>query len=484
MADPAAMRQAMTRLGCSEGAARAIVDDQGINDLIELKSLKDKDITTLCKVIRKPGGTIDNPRAAEPNQPETIPAPGHAISVRAELNIQLAAHCVRHMLDHASRPVDVASITSANVRQVLKLKDAEADYTKPDVKPKIDEKNWPKSFEAVNDYLARVQGEDGLPLAYVVRRRREISPHAEDPTANYTDKPDYEMICRAPHLTTGDNPQATMTFAANNKKVAAELTDVFRDLSAHTYGKQLLKTGDGRRGYNAIYDHYLGPNSVNNQAAAAESVINGLSYNGEGRRWNFEKCVTHMKDQHQILDGLVEYGYNGVDDSTKVRHLIHGIKTDKLDSTVNAILTDPKCTHDWDASVSLIKTFIEQKAVLMRSNTRAIAEVKTKPVPVEDRYYSKEECGKLSDEQKIALRAKRNKRGHKPGSKDSKVVDETPLAKKQKTLERAVSALSKKIDAMHDALQDKTAPDAASTADSSVSNDNSNRNNAALTRQK
>jgi ribosomal protein S13 len=63
MADAAAMRTAMQRLGCTAEAAQAIVNDQGIDSLVELKSMKDDDVTTLCKVIRRPGGTI-------PSQPE------------------------------------------------------------------------------------------------------------------------------------------------------------------------------------------------------------------------------------------------------------------------------------------------------------------------------------------------------------------------------------------------------------------------------
>lgn len=83
MTDAAAMRTAMQRLGCTLAAAQAIVNDQGIDSLVELKVLKDNDVATLCKVIRRPGGTIVNPNADQDGQPAEIPNNGTAISVRA-----------------------------------------------------------------------------------------------------------------------------------------------------------------------------------------------------------------------------------------------------------------------------------------------------------------------------------------------------------------------------------------------------------------
>ena len=75
--------------------------------------------------------------------------------------------------------------------------------------------------------------------------------------------------------------------------MADEWTDIFRNLSAFTYGKAFLKIGDGRNGYYVIYDHYFGPgNSVNDQALAAEAAICNLSSNGDGRHWDSEKHVT------------------------------------------------------------------------------------------------------------------------------------------------------------------------------------------------
>ena len=64
--------------------------------------------------------------------------------------------------------------------------------------------------------------------------------------------------------------------------------------------------------------------------------------------------------QHLILTNLVEHGYSRINERSKVRHLLDGIKTDKLDSVKTRIFSDEVLRNDFDASVSLFKDFIKQ----------------------------------------------------------------------------------------------------------------------------
>jgi hypothetical protein len=66
-----------------------------------------------------------------------------------------------------------------------KLKEYEENYKAPDEKPKIDDKDWPKMFESINDYLTRINGEQNLPLAYVIRCNTAVPPDEDDPSTNY-----------------------------------------------------------------------------------------------------------------------------------------------------------------------------------------------------------------------------------------------------------------------------------------------------------
>ena len=90
MADVVALRAALTCLGLSAKAARFITYNQGLDTLDELKVLTNDEIESLCKVVRRPGGTVPNPNTRYPGQPATLSNPGKQVLLRAELNLKLA----------------------------------------------------------------------------------------------------------------------------------------------------------------------------------------------------------------------------------------------------------------------------------------------------------------------------------------------------------------------------------------------------------
>ena len=47
---------------------------------------------------------------------------------------------------------------------------------------------------------------------------------------------------------------------------------------------------------------------------------------------DIERYATLHKEHHNFLEGLKEYGYAGMDEGSKTRHLLAGIKTTELDS--------------------------------------------------------------------------------------------------------------------------------------------------------
>jgi hypothetical protein len=78
--------------------------------------------------------------------------------------------------------------------------------------------------------------------------------------------------------------------------------------------KPALDDLDGRVAFKGLYDHFLGPNNVDIMASGAEKTLQTTVYNGEGKRWDFEKFVNLHKQQHSILDGLILHGYAGIDE--------------------------------------------------------------------------------------------------------------------------------------------------------------------------
>ena len=65
--DVIALRTAFGLLGFTVAAQEALtnVDEQNIRSLDDLKSLQDKDNENVCNAIRKPGGILANPIAAQ-----------------------------------------------------------------------------------------------------------------------------------------------------------------------------------------------------------------------------------------------------------------------------------------------------------------------------------------------------------------------------------------------------------------------------------
>jgi hypothetical protein len=69
------------------------------------------------------------------------------------------------------------------------------------------------------------------------------------------------------------------------------------------------------------------------------------------------------KEQHQILKQLEEdHGYKGIGKGTKVRYLLSGIKTNKLNTVKGQILGDPSLQTDFDRCVNLFKAYLKQVA--------------------------------------------------------------------------------------------------------------------------
>ena len=96
-------------------------------------------------------------------------------------------------------------------------------------------------------------------------------------------------------------------------------------------------------------------------SSRTEAKLTATSYSGEKRRWNFEKYVKTHVDQHAILTGLVEHRYSGMDDWSKVRHLMDGIKTKVLDPVKTQIMASATLRNNFGACVNIYKDFIEQR---------------------------------------------------------------------------------------------------------------------------
>lgn len=487
MAEAVALRAAFIRLGFTPAAAGEITDQQGIDTRDELKILTDSEIENLCRVIRKPGGTVNL-------NGNNVPDPGVSVSLRAENNLKLACFYLRHQ-DRIHRDSVTNNITLVTVRALRALREHESNYDNPSEPPTIDDKNWPKTMEAIREYLASSLGSSSkLPLAYIIRDDMIVPAAAGDPATNY-DTNEEEMIARAPHTTNNlENGDKTDHYIEDNTEVWSTLERVCRDHTCWTYIKGRSRRRDGRGAYQDLWNQFLGPNNVDNMANAAEAKLTTTVYHGEKKRWNFERYVRTHVEQYTILDGLVQYGHSGIDQRSRVRHLNAGIKTNALDVPKAQIIASATLRNDFDASVSLYKDFIKQNLSQQASGTLNVSSIRTnrngprsggarssnnnvQEEHVDDRYYTSQEYQDLRPGQKKRLKRIRDERGHSP-QKRQKLASNVSSAQMQKVTQ-TVAALAATVSKL--AVGTKTATD-DSNMDSD--DDNGNRSHPALTRQK
>ena len=90
-----------------------------------------------------------------------------------------------------------------------------------------------------------------------------------------------------------------------------------------------------------------------------EKILEMTTYQGKKGRWTFEKYVRMHKEWHAILASLQEHGYAGIDDRSKVRHLLNGIKDKSLNVVKTQVLASATLMQDFEQTTGLYKDFIE-----------------------------------------------------------------------------------------------------------------------------
>jgi hypothetical protein len=196
-----------------------------------------------------------------------------------------------------------------------------------------------------------------------------------------------------------------------------------------------------------------------------------------------------------VLNGLKDYGYAGIDDSSKVRHLLKGIKKTELDVCKTQVMASPSLRDDFAATVELYSTFIKQiKAENPQLNVSEVSFARGKAgknyygkrhstgisnvsnAAVDDRFFEKHAYNALAPDQNNTIRLKRLKRGHVGKSHTGAGNNNGKRNGKRAT----IKSLTLSIAALSTNLPDDNEDEDES---SDEEEGNSNCSNAALTRQ-
>ena len=131
----------------------------------------------------------------------------------------------------------------------------------------------------------------------------------------------------AEYATEEDGPFSD-TFIGDRGKVWDIIYLLLRVTDAWTHMQISRSNHNGQKAMIALYDHFLRPNNVDYPQKQAYTKLQNLTYAGEINKWNFERFVTKHNKKQTILEGLTDYGYNGLNNRTKVTHMMDGVKLD------------------------------------------------------------------------------------------------------------------------------------------------------------
>jgi hypothetical protein len=444
------------RLGFSQAAATYLTGTSGIDSLDEISYLDGiDDVDTTFKGVTNPGGTVTTGtgETAITSRNNGIP-----VSIRVVTNLKLCVYFLKHMERVQCKPI-TNTINLVLVRSYRDQQRHEVGLKKTATEPEMNDKDWPRNLEKTKEYLASQYGVTGATLDYVVRPDIEVKPEAEDPADGY-ETVDQEMTARAPH--TG------RSFVDDRRKVWGIMSNICGKHSCFVYIKPALRTRNIRDACMILFDHFLRPNNVGNISSEAEKKLTGTLYNGEKKCFAWETYLRIHTEQHSVLNGLKDYGYAGIGDSSKVRHLLKGIKTTELDVCKTQVMASPYMRDNFAANVELYSTFIKQmKAEHPQLNVSEVSFARGKAVKnscgkrhstgisnilnaaVHDRLFEKHEYNALTPDQKNTLRLKLLKSGHvgkgNTGNGNSNGRN-TGKGATLKSLTRSIVALSTKID--------------------------------------
>jgi hypothetical protein len=434
-------------LGIAQPDVRAALRAQGLGTIGDFSALLESDIEDVCRIIRRPGGTVPNPAfgiagRGVPPQPPVLPNPGLQIGHLHEKRLKMVRYFVFH-LQRIQRPFDPAIATMDVLQQIYLLKEVDEDSTKIDLPDKLLKTDKVREvIENIESTLLAMKAINGVPLLYVVRDLVALPTGIGEDVDPGFGQPSYtqEMIRRAPH--TG------VYFREAQKSVWNVIRHVTHGGPGWNWVQSFARTQDGRNAFLSMKRYYLGESYTRRIQLAAENTLSTAFYNGQVRTFKFGDYVDKLKGAFSDIESTGEI----IDQQRKIRILMQGISDARLRTGKATILANPGTYTDFETTVNFLVTLIneeESMAVATRSHQRNVSAIRTSSgrndtrAPrgggrsgrnpgrgrgyrggrsggrnagrhhtsnVTDRSYSKEEWLALSYEEKQRVREMRNKR--------------------------------------------------------------------------
>jgi hypothetical protein len=191
----------------------------------------------------------------------------YSISIRSDSNLKLCVFYLKHQAG-VTRVLTAGGITLEMVRGFKDQQRGGMDYKKTTVEPVINDKECPRALENIRDYLATILVGNGSHLAYVVITDVVVPDAAEYPADSYLTV-DQEIIHHDPH--------SGPAIINDNCTVWDVMFIICGQHECWIYIKPVHRANDGRKAYELLFDHYLGPNNEVNMVSSADTKLTSTS---------------------------------------------------------------------------------------------------------------------------------------------------------------------------------------------------------------
>ena len=364
-------------LGIGQNNVRNALRSQGIATVSDFISLTESDIEDVCKIIRRPGGTIPNPafgrggRNAAPVA-ATIPNPGIQIGHLHEKRLKMLRYFIFH-LQRVQRDFDPAVATMDVLQDIYLLKEVDEEDKQPSLPEKLTKADKVRELiENIESLLLIMKGINGVPLLYVVRDHSGLPTGIGDDVDQGFGQPTYtqEMIRRAPH--TG------VYFREAQKSVWNIIRHVTHGGPGWNWVQSFATTQDGRNAFLSMKRYYLGESYTRRIKLSAENTLSTAFYNGQVRTFKFGDYVDKLKGAFTDIESSGEV----VDPQRKIRILMQGISDSRLRTGKATVLANPQLYTDFEAVVNFFTTVLneeESMAVATKSHQRNVSSINRVP---------------------------------------------------------------------------------------------------------
>jgi len=333
-----------TVLGLTANQRNAVIG-QGLTTFRSFDYLNDKDIDKIADGIRKPGGTIANPRANVAGQPAEINNPGTEIGFIHVMRLKMLRYYCAYM-DNVQRTIVPGEATLERLTQLWDLKaiiedEGNIKIDLPEVITNTDDFRTTK--EDLDNYLRRKRGSNDRPLAYVVRENSAL-PILDIGFGMPTY--DDEMIQRAPH--TG------ATYQQDNTLVWQVIRHMTHGGPAWNWVSTYARSMDGRSAYFAMRGHYQGESFQSRLKAQADAVLESTIYDGRARNFTFERFCEKLNKAFEDLDETGE----PTPEARKIRVFLRGIRDPRLDTAKAQVMATAALNENFQAAVNYISQYL------------------------------------------------------------------------------------------------------------------------------